>query len=300
MTIKDQLTITTAKLQKSGLKEPFLEAKWLLAAVLKKPTAFILAHPELKLKSHQIATYKRLSEKRAQGWPFAYLVGQQEFYGLDFFVNKNVLIPRPETELMVAEIITEAQKISGPKDIIDVGTGSGCILITLAKILTEKNKNATSNFNAGATTTFFGLDVSAAALRVARRNAKKYLNQNYQIMKSDLLQTWLKKYQPHLKNQTLLIAANLPYLTTTQVKAEPSIKKEPRQALVAGHDGLKYYRELFSQIKKISNPLILFCEIDPRQSLAFQNLVETALPNFSNQIKSDLAGLDRLVIIRSK
>ena len=109
MSIKDALMTTSEVFQKFGLKEPFLEAQWLLAEVINKPLDFVLAHPEFPLTKSQLSVYSRLTKKRATGWPFAYLVGHQEFYGYNFIVNKNVLIPRPETELRSEEHTSELQ-----------------------------------------------------------------------------------------------------------------------------------------------------------------------------------------------
>ena len=256
----------------------------ILAYVLKKSREFIIAHPEHKLTKSQITNSKLLIKKRLKGVPIAYLTGHKEFYGLNFKVNKNVLIPRPETELMVDETL----KITNGKTIIaDIGTGSGCIIITLAGLI----KNCK----------LFGIDISEKALAVAKQNAK--LNNAYKkikFLKGDLLEPILKNKKFVIGNSSLVILANLPYLTPTQIKNSPSIKREPKLALAAGSDGLKYYRRLFKQIKMLHNISYVLCEIDPSQTLKIKQLIKRELSETTIQIKKDLTGLNRLVIINFK
>jgi len=287
ITIKDLLENALIMAKKAKFSEPQLEVELLLGWVIKKPRAFIMAHGETKLSKTQIALFNRLLAKRLDNYSLAYITGHREFYGLDFLVNKHTLIPRPETELLVETMLNDIKACPSNKIIIDIGCGSGCIMISLAKNLSTK------------TNYFFGLDVSSGALKMTQTNARKQKIKNYHIMKSDLLKSWLKKYQAKLKSYPLFIAANLPYLTPQQIASSPSIKHEPRLALTAGNDGLKYYRQLFKQIKNINQPLALYCEIDPRQKTNFKKLAKLILPKFSLQIKSDLAGLDRLMILKN-
>jgi len=287
MSIKELLQSSLIKALKNNFQEPQLEIELLLSWIIKKPRSFIIAHGDTKLSPTQIASFNRLLVKRLNNYPLAYIVGYQEFYGHNFLVNTHTLIPRPETELLVESLLIDAKKYQGPKAVIDVGCGSGCILISLAKNLSTKE-----NY-------FFGLDISLAALRIARKNARQHKIKNYQIRRSDLLNAWLKKYQDKFKNRPLFIAANLPYLTPRQIAASPSIKHEPRLALAAGPDGLKYYRQLFQQIKNINQPVAIYCEIDARQKSNFKKIAKLYLPKFFLQIKSDLAGLDRLTILKN-
>lgn len=256
----------------------------ILAYVLKKSREFIIAHPEHKLTKLQITNSKLLIKKRLKGLPIAYITGHKEFYGLDFKVNKNVLIPRPETELMVDETL----KITNGKTIIaDIGTGSGCIIITLAGLI----KNCK----------LFGMDISEKALAVAKQNAKvRNVYKKIKFLKGDLLEPILKNKKFVIGNSSLVILANLPYLTPTQIKNSPTIKYEPKSALTAGSDGLKYYRQLFKQIKMLRNVSYALCEIDPNQTLKIKKLIKRELPETTIKIKKDLAGLNRLVIINFK
>lgn len=289
---------------------PHLEAEFLLSHILKKPREYLLTYPEKKLSAARARKFLLLIKKRARGWPAAYLTGEKEFYGLKFFVDKNVLIPRPETELMVEEALRHITRNIKHITFIDVGTGSGCIIISIAKAVISNfkfsppsrgpakaavifNKSSILNFK------FFGTDVSRKALAIAKKNAEFHnVNKQIYFMKSNLLDSIPKSKICNLKSK-ILILANLPYLTPLQIKNSPTIKYEPKLALAAGPDGLKYYRKLFSQINKlkIQNCLIL-CEIDSSQAIKIKKLARTLLPLARIAIKKDLKGLNRLVIIR--
>ena len=141
-----------------------LDSEILLSLALAKPKEYILAHPENKISPAQIKKYYSFVERRSTGEPIAYIAGKKEFFGLDFIVDKNVLIPRPETELLVEHAIEKIlnTKYGMPDTIIDVGTGSGNIIISIAKNLPIKNK-----------TNFYAVDISKKSLEVAKKNAKK-------------------------------------------------------------------------------------------------------------------------------
>ena len=260
-----------------------LDIELILAYVLKKSREFIITHPEYKLIKNQELKCKKLITQRKNYVPIAYLTGRKEFYGLNFKVNKNVLIPRPETELMVDETLKLATHNTKHETIVDVGTGSGCIIITLAKLI----KNCK----------LFGIDISENALKVARHNSKlNNVNKKIKFLKGNLLKPILDS-KLVIRNSKLIIVANLPYLTPTQIKKSPSIKHEPKLALTAGPDGLKYYRQLFKQIKTLHTIGYVLCEIDPDQTTKIKQLIKLELPKASYQIKKDLSGLNRLVII---
>lgn len=262
MTIQKHLKYASEKFALARITRPNLEAEILLSALIKKPREYILAHPEHKLTKIQISNLRSQITKRLQGWPIAHLSGNKEFYGLNFLVDKNVLIPRPETEMMIDEVLSQISGNSQPLTIVDVGTGSGCIAISLAKQLNLKCKN--NNIK------IFGLDISNQALKIAKKNSLINKATNVKFFKSDLLHFLIKNRILLNTESDILILANLPYLTPIQIKNSPSIRREPKLALDGGQDGLDYYRKLFSQIKKIraANPLSkisLICEIDPQQ-----------------------------------
>lgn len=273
-----------------------LDAQLLLSHTLDKSREFIIAHPEKKVSKFSIFNFQRLVKKRKKGIPIAYLTGHKEFFGFDFIVNKNVLIPRPETELVV-ELATKEIKsiVQSPKSkvyLIDIGTGSGCIPISILKTLQLYNST---------TLTTFATDISKKALRVARQNARKH-SANITFLQGNLLEPLLKRslFTDHC---SLIITANLPYLTQEEFKHEPSIGREPKKALIAKKQGLALYKELLRQIKKLLQlynftTLTTFFEINPHQTTAMQSLIKTHFQGANIEIKKDLSGLDRIVVLR--
>ncbi|KKR20490.1 MAG: Release factor glutamine methyltransferase [Parcubacteria group bacterium GW2011_GWE2_39_37] len=283
--------MTIQELKNKYSKVSPLDLDLLLAFSLKKPREYIISHPEQELTRTKIKNIIKLLTKRIKGFSVAVITGEKEFYGLNFFVNEDVLVPRPETELMVEEALKLVTHNLEHVTLVDVGTGSGCIIITLAKLLKSYDKPSYK---------FYAIDISSKALAVAKKNALTHkVNKIINFKKGNLLSPILnsKFLTP---DSSLTVLANLPYLTPKQVKESPSIKREPKLALVAGNDGLKYYRELFQQIKEYKiNKYIIYCEIDHTQTVAFKKLVETELPDKEFQIKKDLGGYDRLAIIKS-
>ncbi len=269
---------------------PSLETELLLSFLLKKEREFVLAHIDYKITKEIFRRYKNLEKKRLANWSIAVLIGYREFYSLKFLVNKQVLVPRPETELLVDEALkitledAKKEKLS----IIDIGTGSGAIIISLAATLPSlKNISLLAS------------DISSSALKIAKKNAKFHKQEkNIIFFQGNLLNPLLKKID---KFSNLIITANLPYLTPTQVKKSSSISKEPRLALVAGNDGLKYYRLLFKQINSLlkdkKKKISILCEIDPSQDKNFALLVKKLLPTSSLVFKEDLTNRPRLAII---
>ena len=273
---------------------PSLEKEWLLACLLKKPREFILSHPEKSISKLILNKFKKLDHQRRQGWPLAYLTGQQEFFGLDFIVNRHVLIPRPETEMLVEEICQEARQAKSKSIIVDLGTGSGAIIISTVKELIFPNtKNSGSHFP---NLKFLAIDISPAALLIAKKNAQRHkVLKKINFKQSDLLEYFLNK----LNKQQIIVAANLPYLTPQQIKNSPSISHEPRLALDGGYDGLKYYRQLLDQLTKISyKTAIIFMEIDPSQTIGIKALINQFFKEFSLKIIKDLSGQERLIRLK--
>lgn len=285
MTINQALIESARKLQKNKIPTPRLDADLLLSFILKKSREWMLARPKFKLTKFQIFKINRLTRRRIKNVPLAYLVKEKEFYGLKFKVNKHVLVPRPETEMMVDVISQLITHNSQPTTIVDVGTGSGCIVITLAKKIKYGK--------------FIATDISKKALRVAKENAKFHNLHNIKFLQGNLLSPIINELRVTSYKLRVVITANLPYLTPIQLKNSPTIQTEPKNALLGGSDGLKYYRELFSQLKTLKNKKItVLCEIDAEQSGPISKLIKEKLPKYKFQIKKDLRGHDRLVIIK--
>lgn len=281
------------------VNQPQLEAEILLADLLKKTREQILIQKNQRLTKKQAWLFGWRIFRRRRGWPLAYLTKNKEFYGYRFLVDKAVLVPRPETELIIdaakqiaAETTTQDPPINRI-NIIDVGTGSGCIAITLAKEIKKLLNGAEIQFQA--------IDISRSALKIAKKNAACL--QCADIINfycGDLLGPVIDSSYFGDPNSKTIITANLPYLNPRQIKNSPSIRKEPRLALKAGRDGLKYYKKLFAQIKTIPNlrsRIYLLCEIDETQSQKMAELSKQCFPDASLRIQKDLAGFDRLAVI---
>jgi len=257
------------------------ESEIFISEILRKNKSFVIAHPEYKLSIFHYIKFIYFAHLRKKGYSVAAIIGHKEFYGLDFIVNKHVLMPRPETELLVDNAIAEIKNDKEKTVLIDAGTGTGCIPISIAKKFPDLK--------------IFATDISRPALRVAEKNAKKN-NVKINFLHGDLLSPVVNKIQ---KNDTLFITANLPYLTRKQFDSEPSIKKEPKTALIADNDnGLSLYEKLIQQISKLDNKASIFLEIDPGQSAKIKTLIKKYLLQSNTDIKKDLSGLDRLVIVK--
>lgn len=203
-----------------------LDATIIIAHVLHKTRAYVLAHSDQKLNKKQVSEIKSLYKKRSQHWPLAYLIHKKEFFGRTFKVDRNVLIPRPETE----QLICTALELGNIKTVLDVGTGSGCLAITLAL------ENPSLELTA--------IDTSLKALEITRKNWQRLKSENTQnivIFQSDLLKNIPKQQKFHL------IIANLPYVDKTWRWNSPELKKEPRKALYAPEKGLKLIKKLIKQ-----------------------------------------------------
>lgn len=257
-----------------------IEAEILLAHILQQPRAFLLTHPEAKVTIVQSLKFWRVVKKRRANWPIAYLVGYKAFFGRDFIVSPDTLIPRPDSECIIESVIDQAEH-SAPI-IIDIGTGSGALAITLAAEIP--------------TAQVFASDVSRAALKIANKNAlKNEVRVNF--ARGSLL-------APHTKaikraTEPVFIIANLPYLTPEEVKAEPSLTHEPVLALDGGHDGSELYRELWAQMYKLraetkhTTTWHVWCEINPEQTKILHLLISSLFPQALITPLADLGGRTR-------
>lgn len=207
-------------LKRASTSVNHLDAELILAHFLGVERSFLHAHPETELTEAQISELDQLCQRRAGGEPLAYITGVKDFYGREFKVTPDVLIPRPETEALI-----EVAKSLKPARILDVGTGSGCIAITLAKELPDSQVTA--------------VDISEKALKIAQENAQKHLAK-IDFRQSDLLSG--------LKEEKFdLIVANLPYVDKNWDWLGPELQFEPEIALYAEDNGLKQIKKLIKQ-----------------------------------------------------
>lgn len=264
--LKQTLSKAAQYLLAQKIDSAWLDAELLLALVLEKPRSFILAHDELSLTASQYKAFQQVIKKRGQHYPLAYVLAHKEFYGLDFLITKDVLVPRPESELLVETALKKIKASPSPLTIIDIGTGSGCLLISTL----IQSKNYHKKIQA------FGFDISNKALLVAKQNAVRYKLHDVEFRQSNLLTTLLKKRSLLLPTKKIIILANLPYLTAQEIRQEPSIQHEPWLALDGGKQGLHLYRDLAKQAKKLQATLnvqvIILCEINPHQQKNFASL----------------------------
>jgi len=275
-----------ATAQLAHTDSPRLTAEVLLAHTLNVSRAQLLAHPERELSEAEQLQFTIAVQRAAEGEPLAYILGHKEFHGLDFLVNQHVLVPRPETELLVdlaVEFLSTRVRegISSELKVLDVGTGSGCIAVTLAVKRPQANVTA--------------LDISEEALAVAQENAARHgVAQRVTFAKSDLL-TALRQLPTHFH----LITANLPYIATDEARALPVSRHEPLLALDGGPDGLLWVRRLLVDAPRhLHAGGLLLLEIGHTQGQAAQTLAQAAFPAARVQIHQDLAGLDRIISVR--
>lgn len=338
MTIKEILQKSVKILATKKISSANLDAEILLLHALaqskNKPKLFnndrswLYAHDDYELNKKQENKFCGLIERRKHFEPVAYITGKKEFYGLDFYVNKNVLIPRPETEIMVKESLKEILSAirKNPKkklNIADIGTGSGAIAISIAKTLKGQKCIRQVNpirelgslmvcasdgiippsaFPNGVK--IFAADISAKALKIAKINAKtRKCDKNIIFKKGDLL----KALPKNTKIDFLL--ANLPYVGNdyyyykwlkngSALSGFHEIKHEPKSSLLAGINGLKYFKEFFQQLPEyLQKNTKIFLESDPHQISAIKKLAKKYLPAHKIEIFKDSRGLNRITKI---
>lgn len=257
---------------------PQLDAQVLLASVLDRPRTWVMAHPEAALDPEHAARLERLVARLEAGEPLPYVLGRWEFFGLELEVTPEVLIPRPETELLVERAILRLQAAPGQRAVADVGTGSGAIAIALAVHVPDARITAT--------------DISAGALAVARRNAARLqVEGRIDFIECDLL--------PDAGHPTFdLICANLPYIPTSTLRGLPVYRREPTLALDGGQDGLDPLRRLLALVPgQLASDGMLLLEIEATRGEAALALAQATFSGARIGLHRDLAGRDRLLEI---
>lgn len=261
----------------------FLDASVLLAHVLEKPRSWVLAHPEVTLTGEQQTQLNAALSRLENGEPFPYILGHWEFFGLDFDITPDVLIPRPETELLVEKAIAWLQEAPVRRTVADVGTGSGAIAVSIAANLPDVHILAT--------------DISLPALKVARQNASKFnVESRVEFVQCDLLPA--HPGTMGTEQRLDLICANLPYIPTSTLHGLPIYGREPTLALDGGESGL----DLFQRLMKLApgwlapNALILL-EIEATRGVQALSLAYDLFSEAEIHLHRDLTGHDRLLEI---
>lgn len=272
------------KLRKSGVPQERREAGSLLMYVLGRDHTYILAHADDQLTDEQVEMYGDSLDARASGKPLQYITGRQEFFGLEFEVTPDVLIPRPETELLIEAALARVSPNVAPF-ICDVGTGSGCVAISLLHELPQARGMA--------------LDISAAALAVAERNAHRHgVNERLSFLASDCFSALAAEPTPAFD----LIVSNPPYVAERAVEGlQREVRDfEPRVALTAGDDGLAIIRRLLLEsCGYLKSGGIFMFEMGFDQHDAVNQLIAAADWELL-EIYDDLQGIPRLVALMKR
>ena len=263
---------------------PALDASVLIANIIQKPRTWVMAHPELSLTIEQKEKLKDSLRRLERGESFPYVIGHWEFFGLDLEITPDVLIPRPETELLVEKAIAWLQESPVRRMVADVGTGSGAIAVSLAVHVPDVQVLAT--------------DISFHALEVARTNAIKFKVHNHiDFVQCDLLPA----HVPSLSKERRfdLICANLPYIPTATLHQLPIFGREPTLALDGGKDGLDLVQRLLSMAPAWLTPHgMMLLEVEATQGKQALQLGRQHFPDANIFLHQDLTGRDRLMEIR--
>ena len=273
-TVAEILKAATARLAAGKIENPRLDAEILLAHVLKWRRLNLYVNDEKILPLENILRFNELINLRLKNFPVAYLTKSKDFMGLSFAVNENVLIPRPETEILT-EYVGENLRGSGEGIFADLGAGSGAICISILKFVKTARAAA--------------VDISAEALEVAKFNAEKFCV-------ADRINFYCGDLFAPLEGKFNAIVSNPPYIPTGELEnLQAEVKREPKSALDGGEDGLNFYRRIISDAPKfLVSGGLLAVEVGINQSVAVKNLFEAA--NFIDvEILKDLSGIDRVI-----
>ncbi|WP_054870779.1 peptide chain release factor N(5)-glutamine methyltransferase [Caloranaerobacter sp. TR13] len=286
-TIKSLLQEGIEILNEGDFKTPLLDAQLILCCALGVDKLYIYTHRDEKVSREVVDKFFKFINIRKEGYPIQYIIGTQEFMGLNFNVAEGVLVPRPDTEILVEKVI-EIVNSSFLKDkkrvnIVDIGTGSGAITLSLAYYL----KNAF----------VYSIDISKKALEIASQNCKKFeLEDRVLFLEGNLFKPLSKL---NVENDIDIIVSNPPYIPTDEIeKLQIEVSKyEPRIALDGGKDGLDYYREIVKNLSKyLTNKGVIAFEIGYNQGQDVKKLLKDSRLFKKVEIIKDLAGHDRVVV----
>ncbi len=275
MNISAAIETAAERLSESGVAQPRREAASLLTFVLKREAVFLIAHPEYELTPDEAAGYQAALERRAEREPFQYITGRQEFYGLEFAVSPDVLIPRPETEILVEAAIRIVSSLKNPR-ICEIGVGSGCISVSI--------------LHAAPHAVGIGIDISEAALAIARANADRHnVAGRLTLLHGDLFAGAADAFD--------LVVSNPPYVPDEQIDAlQAEVRSfEPRTALSGGPGGLGVIERIVNEAPgNLTAEGVLLMEIGFDQSERVARLFDTG-KWASVELLPDLQGIPRIV-----
>ncbi len=296
--MRTALQHAVAKLQTARVPSHGLAAELLLQHALERDRAWIYGHPEEEVTESAAENFFRMVEKRADGTPTQYLTGKQEFWGIEFTVGPGVLIPRPETEHVVevalerlkpkrqpqkSDLSLRRERVGRTLRLVDVGTGSACLAVALAREVPQARLWAT--------------EISRAALAIAWHNAVRYdLEDRITFFEASLLTPFLIGGEAENAAPFDLIVSNPPYVALSEFEDLPRELREhePREALLAGETGLEFYRPLIRQAEKVLAPAgALVLEVGAGQAPEVRALLGEGWCDIS--VANDLAGIQRVV-----
>ncbi len=287
VTILEAINSAALKLEKAGITSARLDAEVLLCHTLGKDRAWLLAHMPESMGKRSGTDFEKAVKRRARREPLQYITGMQEFWGLEFRVTPDVLIPRPETELIIESALAALKKGSRPATIIDLCTGSGCIAVSLAK--------------ESPSVRVFATDKSAKALAVARQNASANgVADLIRFCEGDLFDP-LEKLD--IEGQVELIVSNPPYVPSGDFGSlQPEVRDyEPSLALFAGPDGTELHRRIISVAPRfLKDNGTLIMEMGLGQSAKLAQIVEKQGSYRAVDVLKDLAGIERVMVAQKK
>ena len=271
MLIKEAIRKGMISLKTNNIQEPNLKSRLLMQYILNKPRQYLLIHDNEELTNKQEKAYLENIEKMIKGVPLQHITHSQEFMKMNFYVNENVLIPRPDTEILVEETIKIAQKFSNPK-ILDLCTGSGAIAVSLSKFVPNAK--------------LYASDISQKALETAKMNSR---NQKIKFIQSNLFE--------NINDIFDIIVTNPPYIKTDEISIlSKEVQNEPTLALDGGQDGLVFYRQIIKQANDyLKHNGYLCMEIGEDQKEEVLELIKQEANYVNIKTYKDLSGNDRVI-----
>ncbi|MDI7248009.1 MAG: peptide chain release factor N(5)-glutamine methyltransferase [Bacillota bacterium] len=293
-TVRDALRIATERLRGAGIPTPRLDAEVLLAHVLGARREYLYAHPERRLGAEEHASYQAAVERRLTRLPVAYITGRKEFMSLEFLVDENVLIPRPETETLVEAVIDRLRERGGgvgqtagaPVLVADIGTGSGAIAVSIAWFVRRA--------------CLIAVDISPEALRVARENARRHgVEGRMEFLEGDLLEPLSGR---NLEGRIDAVVSNPPYLSRRMMaNLPPEVAKEPRGALAGGEAGLDLARAILDGARTFLAPDgFVALEVGHDHAATVRRIATDEFGYDGVDTIPDYAGVQRVVIARRR
>jgi len=279
MTIKELINQGNMMLKNEGIESPKNKARTIMQYTLKKPREYLIIYDNKEVTKTQREKYIKNIKRLIKGEPLQYIIGMQEFMKLKFLVTKDVLIPQPDTEILVEEVIEILKNIQNPV-ILDLCTGSGAIAISIAKYVQNVK--------------IYAVDISKKALEIAKHNAKlNGVSNNIKFIRSNL-------FDKIKDNKFDIIVSNPPYVPTDDIKKLPiDVQNEPHLALDGGKDGLDFYKKIAKEGCKYLNRQGYIClEIGYDQKNEVKKIIDNERRYVETYCKKDLCQNDRIIVTR--